>query len=168
MKTFYLKQKLFSFKDKYKVFDESQNVVYHCEGHFFSCTRQKDFYETAFNQHLFSLKRKVFSFLPTYFLSNMKGEIVATIKKQFTFLKHKIDISSSYGDFSIEGNVFAYDFTIISNGEAVVDFHKKWLSWGDSYEISIYDEKNIPFFLALVIMIDDCFHSNQGNSSHHH
>ncbi|MCK7479097.1 MAG: hypothetical protein M0C28_18330 [Candidatus Moduliflexus flocculans] len=32
MKTFYLKQKVFSFTDKYKVYGEKQNVVYHCEG----------------------------------------------------------------------------------------------------------------------------------------
>ncbi|MCK7479096.1 MAG: hypothetical protein M0C28_18325 [Candidatus Moduliflexus flocculans] len=59
----------------------------------------------------------------------------------------------------------AYDFSISSGTTSVVDFHKKWLSWGDSYEIAIHADQNIEFFIALVVMIDDCLHDNEGESN---
>ncbi len=164
MKTFYLKQKVFSFTDKYKVYDEKQNVVYHCEGRLLSFSHRMDLFETATNKPLFTIKRQVFSFLPVYHLSTPDGREVATVRKRFTLLKQKLDIDSSFGQYTIEGDFFAHDFTIASETANVVEFRKKWLSWGDSYEIVVHAEQNVEFFVALVVMIDDCLHDNEGKS----
>ncbi len=164
MSIFYMKQKAFSFKDKYKVLDAAQNQLYHCAGHFFSITRKKELYESKTNKHLYTLKRKLLSFLPKYELSDPEGSVVATIRKKIALLKHKIDISSSMGDFVIEGDFSAHNFAVLENGKEIVTVHKKWVSWGDSYEITISDDTKIPFFLGLVVMIDDCLHSRKNRN----
>ncbi len=165
MKKFYLKQKAFSLTDRYKVFDENQNVAFHCEGHFLSFTHRMDFFETTANHHLFTIKKQLFTFLPVYHLTDASGKTVATVKKRFTLLKHKLEIESDFGQYVIEGDYFAHTFTISAGGGPVVDVRKKWLSWGDSYEIEITTESNIDFFVALVVMIDDCLHDNTKQSS---
>jgi len=165
MKTYYLKQKVFSFTDKYKIYDENQNVVFHCEGRFMSFTHRMDFFASAENRHLFTIKRQVFSFLPVYHLTTPDGHEIATVRKRFTVLKQKLDIESVHGQYTIEGDFFAHVFSISSGTTPVVEFQKKWLSWGDSYEIAIHAEENVEFFVALVVMIDDCLHDNEGKHS---
>ncbi len=162
---FYLKQKVFSFTDRYKVYDENQNVAYHCEGHFLSFTHRMDFFETAANRHLFTIKKRLFTFLPVYLLTDASGKTVAIVRKRFTLLKHKLEIESDYGHYTIEGDYFAHTFTIFADGGPLVDVRKKWLSWGDSYEIEITSDNNVGFFVALVVMIDNCLHDNSQQSS---
>jgi len=164
MKTFYLKQKVFSFTDKYKVYDEKQKVIYHCEGRLLSFTHRMDLFETATNKQLYTIKRQVFSLLPVYHLTTPDGREVATVKKRFTLLKHKLEIESDFGQYTVEADFFAYDFQVSSPTGVAVEFRKKWLSWGDSYEIAVHAEQNVEFFVALVVMIDDCLHDNEGKS----
>ena len=45
MKQLYLKQKVFSFGEKYNVFDENQNIVYHIKGKVFSLRNKMDMYK---------------------------------------------------------------------------------------------------------------------------
>jgi len=164
MKTFYLKQKVFSLTDRYKVYDGGQNVVFHCEGKLFSFTHRMDFFDSAKNDILFTIKKQVLSLLPIYHLTAPDGREVATVRKRFTVLKQKLDIESRYGDYTIEGDFFAHEFQISSSAGTVVEFRKKWISWGDSYEIAVLAEENVAFFVALVVMIDDCLHDNEGKS----
>jgi len=161
MKHFYLKQKVFSFADRYKVFDENQKIVYHCDGTLFSFSHKMSLIETATGKLLYTLKRQIFSFLPTYHLTDPNSKEVATIKKRISLFHHRLDIESDFGQFMIDGDVFAHRFSISANGQTVVDFAKKWVSWGDSYEIAVYPEDHIDFFIALVIMIDNCLHDNE-------
>jgi uncharacterized protein YxjI len=165
MQQFYLKQKVFSFTDRYKVYDANQNVVYHCEGHFMSFSHRMDFFATASKKLLFTIRKQIFSLLPVYHLTSADGKEVATVRKRFTLLKQKLDIESIYGNYTIEGDFLAHAFTILSGDSQVVDFQKKWLSWGDSYEIAVHSDQNQEFFVALVVMIDDCLHNDKGQGS---
>ena len=162
MKKFYLKQKVFALRDRYKVYNEEQKIVFHCEGKMFSLSRRMNLFETDTNKFLYQIRRKVFTFLPKYFLTNNEGKQVAFIRKRFTMLKHRLDITSDFGEFRIEGDMFAHNFSIFNQNEEVVTFRKKWISWGDSYEITILNDENYQFYLALVLMIDACLHDNQG------
>lgn len=161
MSLLYMKQKVFSLKDKYKIYDQNQNPVYHCTGKLLSFSHQKDLYDSKSMQHLYTLKRRLFHLLPHYDLLNPEGEVLASIRKHFSVFKHRIEINSSLGDFILDGDIFAHDFRISLNGADIVTVHKKWLSWGDSYEISIVNEEMKAFFVGMVVMIDDCLHSGR-------
>lgn len=158
MKRFYIKQKIFAITDRYKVYDESQSVLYHIESKFLSITHKMNFYRTKDSMHLYTLRRQLFTLLPKYFISTPDDKDIATVVKKLTFLNHRLEISSELGNFTMEGNFLAHDFSVNHNGTTVLDFHKKWISFGDVYEITIYNEEMIEFLLALVILIDDCLH----------
>ena len=158
MKRFYIKQKIFAITDRYKVFDETQTIVYHIESKFLSLTHKMDFYRTNDSKHLYTLRRQLLTLLPKYFVSTPEGEDVAIVSKKFTLLHHKLEIESKMGHFTMEGDFLAHDFSVSQDGKAALDFHKKWLSFGDAYEITIYDDDKVEFLLALVILIDDCLH----------
>lgn len=161
MKRFYIKQKIFAITDRYKVLDESQNVLYHIESKFFSISHKMDFYRTYDSKHLYTLRRQIFTLLPKYFISTPDEKDIATIVKKLTFLNHRLEISSELGMFTMEGNFLAHDFSVSRDGKTVLDFHKKWISFGDVYEITVYDEELTEFLLALVILIDDCLHDEK-------
>jgi uncharacterized protein YxjI len=167
MKQFYMKQKVFSFGEKYNIFDENQNVIYHVKGQVFSIRNKMDMYKDE--KHLFHFERKLFRFLPEYTLFTPEGDVVATIKKNFTFFGGKMTVHSTYGDMEVVGQIMQRDFHLTKDGQEVMSIHKKWLSWGDSYEISIMDDTQVAFYVALVILIDVIFHqsSSHSSSSHH-
>ena len=57
----------------------------------------------------------------------------------------------------------AHDYTIESGGRYIASIHKRWMTWGDSYEIDINDGEDIILALAVIIAIDcviDCSQSN--------
>jgi len=158
-----MKQKVFSFRDRYKVMDQDQNVLYHCEGKLFSISRRMKFVETSTDNVLFNFRRKILSFLAKYYLTDPEGNEVAVVKRKFSILKPKVEIESQLGNLTLEGDYFAHNFTLFEDGLELANVQKKWISWGDSYVISIQDEKRTHFLLAIIILIDSIFHENNSN-----
>ena len=155
---FIVRQKIFSFGDKFNITDERGTPRYQVEGKFFSIGKKLDIYDMDHN-HLVHIKQEVFRFLPEYYLYE-NDEVTARVKKQFTLLKPRINIESQYGEFTIDGSVFAYNFRVSKDGKVVADVSKEFLSFSDTYGVDVYDE-NVDFILALVIVIDQIFHDNR-------
>nr|WP_300002701.1 LURP-one-related family protein [Tissierella sp.] len=155
---FIVRQKIFSFGDSFNITDEMGSPRYRVQGKFLSIGKKLDIYDMN-DQHLVHIKQEIFRFLPEYYLYE-NDEITAKIKKQFTFLIPKVDIESQYGNFTIDGSVFAYNFTVSKDGKVVADVNKEFLSFSDTYGVDVYDE-NVDFILALVIVIDQIFHDNR-------
>jgi uncharacterized protein YxjI len=165
MKSLYLKQRIFTLVDRYFVYDAAGSEIYRIEGQFLSIPKRQVIYDAA-GRELFTLRRIFFALLPTFVLLDPTGKELATIRKRFTLFRHQIDIDSSFGSYSIEGNFLSHDFSIHQNGRQIVSMHKKWLSWGDTYEIQIEDEANAAFVCALVIAVDQAIHEQSGNHRH--
>lgn len=153
-----IKQKIFSFGDKFNINDEEGVPRYQVEGKFFSIGKKLNIYDMEGN-HLVYIEQEIFRLLPEYFLYE-NDEVVAKVKKEFTFLKPKINIESVYGDFTIDGSVFAYNFTVSKDGEEVARVSKEFLTLSDTYGVEIFGD-NDDFLLALVIVIDQIFHDNR-------
>ncbi|TVP84590.1 MAG: hypothetical protein EA375_06260 [Acholeplasmataceae bacterium] len=159
MKSFYLKQKVFALRDRYKIYDEKQTPIYHCEGKMFALRPKVDLVRTADNARLFTLKRRMFKVMPSFFLYDAEDRKVATIRRRFSFFRPKIDIESDYGEFVAEGDFYAHQFSVSMGATPAIDVRKKYLSWGDSYEITIYLDEHEAFLLALTVMIDQMLHN---------
>lgn len=153
----YIKQRVFSFGDKYDIYDANQNTVFQVKGEIFTIGAKLHLYDIQ-GRELYFIKRKITFFMPQYeiYQNNM---LCAVIKKEFTFFKPKLYVESSHGNFSIEGDFFNLDYSLYRNGQYFGSIHKKWLSWGDSYELDIINDENAAFFCALVIAIDNCLHN---------
>lgn len=153
----YIRQKMFSFSDRYSVFNQTEEPVYNVEGEIFTLGAKIHLYNLAGYEE-FYIQQRLFRFLPQYEI--YKGDtLCAVISKKFTFFSHQLEIQSSYGDFQVEGNPFGMDFLILVDGRRIGEICKRWFTFGDSYELSIDNDRDAAFFCALVIAIDHCIHN---------
>ena len=146
----YMKQKVFSWKDKFSIKTESGEDRYYVEGKAISIGKKLRIYDPAENELAF-VNQKVVSLMPK-FCVEMNGEEVAVIKKKITFLKPKYLIEGP--GWEVKGDFFSHDYEIVENGRTIVAIHKKWMAWGDSFELDIVDESQEVLAVAVVIAID--------------
>jgi uncharacterized protein YxjI len=165
MKTFYIKQSVFSIKERYKIYNNQEELCYHCEGKLLTITSEKQLIDTLQSKPLYTLKRKIMSLLPTYTITSPNGEVVATLRRILSLLHPRFDIQGVYGDYQVHGDFLAHDFAIEGASGTLVSVHKKWVAWGDVYEISIEEETQEAFWIAIVILIDDYLYNEKQQSS---
>lgn len=159
----YIKQKVFSLTDKYNICDDLGNTVFLVTREFLSFWAKFHIFDTSGNE-LYYICQKLLTFLAEYNI--FKNQLqYARIKKQLTFLKPKIVIESEYGHFEVVGNLLSMNFEIHSDNQCIGTISKKWLSWGDSYELDIFNEDDLAFFCCFVIAIDHCLHNENNNNS---
>lgn len=155
----YIKQKIFSFADSYNVFDESLQPIYKVNSEllvFLSKIHLCD----MFGNELFFIKKRFAFMLAEYEI--YKGEtLYAEIKQEFSFFKPKLRVTSSFGNYEIEGEFFAMDFRIIRDGMLLGAISKEWMTFGDSYKLEVENKEDAAFFTALVIAIDNCLHNGK-------
>ena len=156
----YIKQKVFTWGDKFTVKDINGDDRYFVEGEIFSWGKKLHVYDMNGNEAAF-IQQKVFSFLPRYFVY-VGDEQVAEIVKEFSFLFPRYSIEGLGWD--IEGRFMAHDYEITQNGRPIVTISKEWMTWGDSYELDIADPKDEIVALAVVLTIDAVMASNSGVS----
>lgn len=154
---YYIKQKVFSWKDKFNIYDQQGNPHFYVEGEFLTLGKKLHFQDMYGNELLF-IHQKVLSFLMRYYISK-NGTDIAEVVKKITFLKPKYYVDG-FG-WEVEGDFFAHSYEIKQGGYTVARVQKRWLTWGDTYEIAIasgYDEVNV---LAVVLVIDACMEASQ-------
>lgn len=154
----YIQQRVFSLGDKYDIYNEQQAPVYHVQGELFSWGAKIHLYDLDGNE-LYYIRQKLLTFLPEYAV--YQGDsFCARIKKELSFLHPRLSVESGFGDFEITGNFVDMDYEIRHDGESMGEIHKKWLSWGDAYLLSVQNSKDAAFFTALAIAVDNCLHND--------
>ncbi len=146
----YIKQKVFSWGDKFTVKDEYGNDKYFVQGEVFSWGKKLHVYDSVGREVAF-IKQEVWSFLPRFYVF-CGDEQIAEIKKEFTFLFQRYSIEGL--GWEIEGKLMAHDYEITKNGNLIVSISKEWMTWGDSYELSIVNPEDEIVALAVVLTID--------------
>lgn len=152
----YIKQKVFSFKDKFNIFDRNGEVKYNAEGELISLGKKLHVYDINGNEVIY-IKQKLITFLPKFEIS-IRGNEPVEIVKNFTFFKHEYSIPA-WG-IKIHGDFFAHEYAVEQNGYEIAHLSKEWLSWGDTYNITINDPKNELTALASILVVDCCMESS--------
>lgn len=159
---FYMKQKVFSFEDRFTVYDEYGNDCYYVQGEIFSWGKKLHLYGLLGDELAF-ISQKVFSFLPRYYIT-VDGKDAAEIVKKFTFFYPSYSVNLADGrSFSVEGDFFDHEYTVSDNGYSVAEVSKEWFTWGDAYRISIADGADPTLMLSIVLVIDACIEAEQNN-----
>ena len=160
MKKLYIKQKVFSIGEKFTVMDEDQQPRYFVKGSFMKIP--KTFHiEDEHGNEVSRITKKVISLLPKFYVE-MNGKEAIEISKHLSFLKAKYSISAE--DLSVEGNWWDMDFEVSQKGKKVAEINKRWISWGDTYEITIFNEDFEELVISLVIEID-CVKEDEASAS---
>ena len=146
----YIKEKVFSWGDKFTVKDAYGEDKYIVEGEVFSWGKKLHVYDRNGREVAF-IKQEVWSFLPRFYVFCGDRQ-VAEIKKEFTFLFPRYTIEGL--GWEIDGSFMAHDYQITKRDRKIVTISKEWMTWGDSYELDIADPAEELVALAVVIAID--------------
>lgn len=153
----YIKQKVFSWGDKFNIFTEDGRTVYTVKGEVFSWGKKLHVYDETGEEAAF-IHQKPMSFLPKYFIS-INGEDVAAVRKEFSFLRPKYTIEGL--GWNVSGNAWCHDYQIDDGYSTVAVISKQWFTWGDTYEIDIMSSEDEIEALCVVLIIDAVLASQQ-------
>ena len=156
----YIKEKVFSWGDKFTVKDETGRDKYVVEGEVFTWGKKLHVYDMQGKEVAF-IKQEVWSFLPRYYVFCGDRQ-VAEIKKEFTFFFPKYSIEGL--GWEIDGKFLEHEYEITKSGCTIVTISKEWMTWGDSYELTISDPSDEIVALAVVLTID-CVTEAAANAS---
>jgi len=156
----YIKQKLFTFKDRFTIKDETNMDVLQVEGKVFSFGKQLSI-QTMDMQQIAFVKQKVLNFLPTFELT--VNDEVHVLKKQISFFKPVYALSSL--NIRVEGDFFAHQYVIVRDGLVVANISKAFFSFADSYEVEILEDRDMNVVIAIVIAIDAALAMERSNTT---
>ena len=156
----YIKQKLFSFGEKFTVYDEQERPQYYVQGSFMQLPKSFKVLNQR-EKEIATITKKIFSWLPKFYV-DIRNNPQIIIDKELTFFKAKYHISAE--GIEVQGNWWDMDFQVIRHGRVIADINKRWLTFGDTYEVNILDEKYEEMIISLVIAID-CVKEDQRAAS---
>lgn len=148
----YMKQEVFTFGDKFWIYDQYGNEKYYVQGEVFSLGKKLHLYNTN-NKEVMYIEQKVFTLLPKYLIHNYSGK-VAEVVKDFTFFHQRYEVNGP--GWVVEGDFFAHEYQIMDQSGVIASVSKKWFTFGDSYEIQIADNVADELIVAVVLVIDAC------------
>ena len=146
----YINQKILTFTDKFYAYDENLNKKWQIREEIFSYGKKLRIFNNN-NIEVAYIKQSVISFLPTYSIFINRKQI-AKIVKEISFLSPQYNIIGP--NWKINGDPFKHDYKIVENGTRKASISKKWLTFGDCYELDIDNPDDEIIALAIVIIID--------------
>ncbi|MBR2844345.1 MAG: LURP-one-related family protein [Solobacterium sp.] len=145
----YMKQKVFSLKDRFTIVNDYGEVCYTAEGEFWTFLKRLHIYDHEGNEA--ACLQQVFSFMPKYEVI-VNNHMIAVVKKKFSFPRSEYEIEGL--DWHVDGGWHEHEYEITNDSRVIVSVHKEWMSWGDSYEIDVKDPLDEVNALAVVLAID--------------
>lgn len=150
MRRLFVDQKLWSLRERFTVNDEHGGAVYTVEGSLFQIPKQFTISDPAGRERARVWKKPV-SWMPRFFVE-VDGTQVATIAKQFTFLRPRYTIDGP--GLSVTGDFWDMSFELNLGGEVVGRVDKKWMAVRDQYAIEIERPEDELVVLGIVLAID--------------
>jgi uncharacterized protein YxjI len=149
---FYIKQKVFSFRDRFFVYDENGIERFYVEGEIFSLGKKLHLFDTNGNR-LADICQKVFSFLPRYCVTTSQGYSFE-VMRHFSFFRPHYGVAPFGWD--IRGNFFYHEYEAFCGEDSMIRVYKEWFTFGDAYKIEINDGVDVITALSVVLVIDAC------------
>ena len=155
----YMREKVFSWNERFTVKDENGWDKYFVEGEFFSLGKKLHLLNVHGEEVAF-IQQQLFTLMPRFSVS-VAGREIAQIRKEFTFFFQRYVIDGL--GWEIDGDVWAHDYVIRKNGRTIVRITKEWFTWGDSYCLDILNPADEVMALAVVLTIDCVVEASQNN-----
>ncbi len=155
----YIKQHIFSWGDRFSIYDESGAEVYHVKGEIFSLGKKLHLYDRSGNEIAY-ISQKLFSFLPRYYI-HINGREIAEVVKNISFFRPEYTVKGLA--WNVRGDFFAHEYEVTGGGIQVASVHKEWFTWGDAYAIDITPGIDEIAALAVVLVIDAVISDSRNN-----
>ena len=156
----YIKEKVFSWTDKFTIKDEYGEDRYTAQGELLSLGKKLHVYD-RFGEEVITIRQKLVSLLPRYTIY-VRGRELGQLVKKISFLRPKYVLEGT--GWEINGDFMALSFSVTQGGFPVFSIHREWMSWGDSYEVEIPDPSLELQALAVVLAVDCANEAGDGVS----
>ena len=143
------KQRFFSLRDSYEIYDEDGNTIFAVKS-LFAVGRKFQIYD-ALGYAVGMVKQKLLSFLPTFELY-LGDRQVGTIRKDFTLFSPNFRIDCN--GWKIEGAWHEWDYRIYNGYGSLIATVSQELAWTDTYFIDVVNDADVVTALMVVIAID--------------
>ena len=153
-----MKQKVFSWRDRFFIKDEYGEDRYAVEGELFSWGKKLHIYNSRGEEAAF-IRQKIWSWLPRFYVE-IDGRVVCEIVKEFTLFKPKYRVEGI--PWRMEGDYFAHEYSLYDGQRQIMSMLKKWFTWGDSYELYIPVPQDELLCLCIALAVD-CAVAQQSN-----
>ena len=155
----YIKQKVFKLTDHYPIIDENEKEVYYVDQDFKFLGNTVHIQKIETGENIV-VDREVLTLLPRYTVSFPDGKEIK-INQNFTFLKVSIDLISDDYDLKLKGDFLGINYDIYNGDIVVGNIKKEWLSWGDTYVITVFKKEFEEELVALLIAVDEILDAAQ-------
>lgn len=155
----YMKQRVFSWGDRFEIYGTSGEVRYTVEGEVFSLGKRLHILD-PYGRELAFIHEKLMAFLPKYYISR-DGADIAEVVREFTFFRSRYTVNGP--GWTVSGDFFDHEYEISDGQRQVAAVSKEWLSWGDAYAIHIASGVDPVLALAVVLVIDACIEDANNN-----
>ena len=147
----YIKQKIFSWNDKFSVYDANGEERYFVEGEFFSWGKKLHVYD-QYNREVAFIKQALFTWMPCYHVY-VSGTEVAQIRREFTFFRPRYRVDGL--NWEVDGSFWEWDYEIVdASGHLVASVSKEIWHLTDTYTIDVADDADALYALMVVLAID--------------
>ena len=138
---------------KFEIRDEAGNLCYKAATVTESLTRHNAKLFDAYDNEIIkvSQQKKLTLSAMNFDLLNSAGQIVCEAIQKVKFVTFTYDLKPL--DINIAGNFIKMTFDFTRNGQPVAHVRKKFMAWGDCYEVEMEDPSLEVIFLASVLMI---------------
>ena len=155
----YIKQKIFTWGDKFSIYDETGNEKYYVEGEIFTFGKKLHLYDLQ-GKELAYIEQQLFSFLPKYMIYR-DGVEMAEVIKEFTFFHPEYSVNGP--GWRVHGDFFDHDYEVVDGDRVIASVSKEWFTLGDAYEISFGSGVDEIAALSVVLVIDACIEAQRSN-----
>lgn len=156
----YIKQKVFSIRDKFHIYDENGEVKYTATGEILTLGKKLHITDAYDRERIF-ISQRLMTFLPKFEIE-INGSEPVEIVKNFTLFRHEFSIPQ-WG-ITIHGDFFAHEYEVLRNGTEIAHLSKEWFTFGDAYAIEIMNPEDELMALSAILVVDCCMERrNNGN-----
>ena len=153
----YIKQRIFSWSDRFSIYDESGVERYRVEGEVFTLGKKLHLLDLS-GDELAYIEQRVFSFLPTFQIYRNDRRI-AEVVKEFTFFKHEYVVRGP--EWTVHGDFWDHSYEVVDGVMTVATVKREWFTLGDAYEITLGEGVDEIRAIAVCLVIDACIDASR-------
>lgn len=157
----YINEKIFSIHNKFFVKDENGNDVYEISSKAISLGDKTTITDMGGNKIAY-IEQELFHLMPNYNIY-VDDNLLCKITKKFKLFKHSYELSNGY---RVDGDCLMLNMDVYNDANQQIGSIKKQLfSFGDKYEIELFDEKELKIALAIIVAIANDVNRSQSTAN---
>jgi uncharacterized protein YxjI len=145
----YIKQRVFSWNEKFAIWDEQENQRWFAQGEYFSWGHKLHITDPQGREVAF-IRQKLLALLPQYVIEI--GGNSYKLTKEISLLTPRYCLGNA--NWAISGNFNAHEYAATKGNEQMMSIRKHWFTFGDSYELTITRLEDELLGLCTALAID--------------